>query len=141
MPVKLVVDSSVIVKWLNQKDEANLKPANLIIEKASREEVTLITPELAKYEVGNALLFSKDITVSESKIVLSSFFMLPIIYFPLTEELSKLTYQIAKNAGVTFYDASFLALAKQENAVLVTDNSKHQGKIKGVKVVSLKDYK
>ena len=42
---------------------------------------------------------------------------------------------------MTYYDASFIALAKQEDAILVTDNPKHQTKISGVKVVPLGEYK
>jgi predicted nucleic acid-binding protein len=41
---------------------------------------------------------------------------------------------------MTYYDASFVALARIENAVLVTDNPKHQAKQLAVKVISLKDY-
>mgnify|MGYP001593042632 FL=1 len=41
----------------------------------------------------------------------------------------------------TYYDASFAALAKQERAVLVTANPKHQIKAAGLKVVALEDYK
>lgn len=57
-----------------------------------------------------------------------------------SEEEAKDTYRLAKNTGVTYYDASFMALALQENAVLVTDNPKHQGRSSKVQVKSLKDY-
>lgn len=42
--------------------------------------------------------------------------------------------------NITYYDASFIALAKLENAQLVTDNPKHQGKTTEVKVIALQDY-
>ena len=37
-------------------------------------------------------------------------------------------------------DASFMSLAKQYNAILVTENSKHQGKSKDIRVKSLQEY-
>ena len=49
--------------------------------------------------------------------------------------------EIAESAGITYYDASFMALAKQEKATLVTDNPKHQRKIQGIKVIALKNYR
>ncbi len=50
------------------------------------------------------------------------------------------TYKIAQETNITYYDASFMSLAKQLNATLVTDNIKHQGKATDIKVISLKDY-
>lgn len=136
----LVPDSSVIVKWLNQTDETNLKQADRIIEQTLTNEIILIAPELAKYEVGNSFLYSKGLNLIQAKTSLSSLYDLPIKFVPQTESLSVNTYKIAQEYKITFYDASFIALAKQENAILVTDNAKHQGKVKEVKVVALKDY-
>lgn len=51
------------------------------------------------------------------------------------------SYKGKYRGSLSNYDASFAALAKRENAVLVTDNPKNQVKIKGVKVVPLEKYK
>lgn len=138
---KLIIDSSVIVKWLNQTNEERLQEADRIISDARQGKITLETSELAKYELGNVFLLSKSLTIPEAKTTLSSFYTLPLKFHNQTKELALITFKIAKEANVTFYDASFLALAKQENAVLVTDNPKHQSKIKGVRVIALRDYK
>ena len=141
MPNKLIIDSSVIVKWLNHTKEERLTQADKIIQDAEKDKVQLLTTELAKYETGNVFLFGKELTTSEAKTSLASLYTLPLRFIPQTEELAVESYRIAKNTQNTFYDASFVALAKQENATLVTDNPKHQAKIKGVKVVALEDYK
>ena len=47
----LIVDSSVIVKWLNQTKEQNLEQADKILSEAREGKIQLIAPELAKYEV------------------------------------------------------------------------------------------
>lgn len=65
-PKPLVVDTSVIVKWLNQKDEPYLNQADKIFEDASKQKIEILAPELAKYEAGNALLY-KGMTLPESK--------------------------------------------------------------------------
>lgn len=57
---KLVVDSSVIVKWLNQTNENYTDQSNRIMEDVRKENSTLFTPELAKYETGNVLLKSRN---------------------------------------------------------------------------------
>lgn len=136
----LVVDSSVIVKWLHQKNEQNLAQANKIIEHSQSGNVKLLAPELAKYEVGNALLFSKKLTLDEASILFSSLYSLPIQFIAQSEETANETYKIAREGNITYYDASFVALAKKEKAILVTDNPKHQAKQLDVKVLPLKDY-
>lgn len=137
---KLVVDSSVIVKWLHQEEEQYLNQADQIIQDAQHGTVTLLAPELAKYEVGNALLLSKKITVDQAKVSFASLYSLPIQFIAQSENAANETYRIAQQANITYYDASFIALAKEENAILVTYNPKHQGKTQEVKVISLNDY-
>lgn len=138
---KLVVDSSVMVKWLNQENENYLEQADRIIEDAQKGKIIILTPELAKYEVGNALLFKKKITSDKAKVLLSSFYSLPIQFIVQSQDSANETYDIANKENITYYDASFIALARQENAILVTDNIKHQGKSAKVKVKSLRDYR
>lgn len=139
--VILVVDSSVIIKWLSKDNENHLDFVDKILRDAQNDRVVLIAPELAKYEIGNVLLYSKKLTSKQGRIVLTQFYNLPIKFVSESEELAKQTYDLAFSLGVTYYDASFISLAKQYNATLVTDNIKDQGKASEVKVISLKDYK
>ena len=137
---KLVIDSSVIVKGLNQQDEEHLVQADKIMKDLEENRIIIFAPELAKYEIGNALLMRKMLTAKDEVISLNTFFTLPIQFINLSEELACETYKIAQETNITYYDACFIALAKQENAVLVTDNPKHQGKNKKIYVISLSDY-
>lgn len=137
---QIVVDSSVIVKWLNQQNEQNLEQAEHLLKDVRDEKVDLVIPELAKYEIGNVLSVGKQLPLSEAKETLEFFFSLPITFIPQTQALAESTYKIGQELSITYYDASFLSLAKQYDAILVTDNIKHQGRGSGVKVVSLKDY-
>lgn len=136
----LVIDSSVVVKWLNQKDEDNLNEADKIFSDGRSGKVDLVLPELVKYEVGNALLF-KGIDLPEAKLSLSALYTIPISFFSMDFELAARTLEIALEAKITYYDATFVALVEKLDATLITDNPKHQAKIKGVKVQALRDYK
>lgn len=140
MPDKIIVDSSVIVKWLHQKDEKWLDRAGQVAKDAYKGNVKLITPELAKFEVMNALIYGKRLTLEEVKLPIKILFTIPINFVTFNQKYSFETYKIAKETGITFYDASFIALAMENNATLVTDNPKHQGKVKEAKVMALKDY-
>ena len=138
---KLVVDSSVILKWLYRKDEKYIEIADQILKDAVDKKIDLLTTELAKYEVGNVLLVAKKLPKELGEEALETFYSLPIQFLVQTEILSKETYKIGTNANITYYDASFIAISRQEDAILVTDNPKHQTKIKNVKVLPLERYK
>jgi len=140
MSTKVVVDSSVIVKWLNDVDENNLDQANKLLADALKGSVDLFVPELAKYEIGNVLLIRKKLPLKEIGKPLKALHAFPIQFVAESEELAKETYSLAFNCKVTYYDASFMSLAKQYNATLITDNIKHQNKSKDITVKSLTEY-
>lgn len=135
----LVVDTSVIVKWLNQTKEQNLEQADKILQDVRRGEIELIAPELAKYEVGNVLI-TKGVTASQAETSLSILYAFPITFITESLDLAEQAYSLADELGITYYDALFLSLARQYEATLFTENIKHQGKSKDIKVKSLKDY-
>lgn len=137
---KIVVDSSVIVKWLNSQDEKYLEQADEILKDCESGKTILYSPELAKYEVGNAILYKKlDSTLTKSS--LSTLYSLPIVFCSLNEGDALVTAEMAVENKITYYDSVFVNLAEKIGGILVTDNPKHQNKIKGVKVVGLKNYK
>ena len=136
----LVIDTSVIVKWLNTNNEENTEKADAILEDVKNGKAELFTPELAKYELGNVLLKGKQLTPNEAYLSFGTVYSLQITFVTESEELAKETYNLAFNNGVTYYDAAFMSLAKQYNAILVTDNIKHQGKSSSITVKPLSEY-
>ncbi len=136
----LVIDSSVIIKWLNDTDERNTAEADRILADAIKQKVDLIAPELAKYEIGNVLLLKKKLPPEEIDIILHALYSYPIQFIPESEKLANDTFSIGSELGITYYDAAFISLAKQFEATLITENIKHQGKATDIKVVSLSDY-
>ncbi len=135
-----VIDSSVAVKWLSTKDERLLEKSDKIVADFEGGKIHLIAPELSKYEMGNALL-NKKISLESAKVSLASYYRIPIEFVPLDLDSAELTMEIALENKITFYDASFLAIAKKYSIPLITDNPKDQKQIPGVKVIPLKDYK
>lgn len=136
----IVVDSSVIVKWLNKENELHLGQADQLLQDVGKGKVVLHTLELAKYEVGNALNY-KGMEETATLTAISLFYSLPLIFHQMDEELALDTGEIAEKMKVTYYDASFLALTKDLKANLITDNPKHQKKQKGIKVVQISKYR
>ncbi len=139
-PARVVVDSSVIVKWLSAEDEPHVEQADGLLRDCQAQRVELYAPELSKYEVGNALLKGKELGLREVRDALATTYSLPIHFLPESRELAERTYALAHRHRLTYYDAAFPALASALRATLVTDNVKHQGKVKGVRILSLAAY-
>jgi predicted nucleic acid-binding protein len=138
--VRLVVDTSVIIKWLSSDNEAHLDQATKILEDVESNRVELYAPELSKYEVGNVLLFGKHLQPSQAKVVLDEFYRLPITFVSQSVDEALEVFALASKLAITYYDAAFLSVAKIYGASLVTENMKHQGKATDIKVIALQDY-
>jgi len=94
------------------------------------------TCSLAAYELGNVLLVErnllKTITESEQKYLLSA--ISRALDFMLINSVRGNEQQIMDVAikyRISFYDASYVYLAKSLNAVLVTEDGKLASKVKG----------
>lgn len=135
-----VIDSSVALKWLHKMNENYLTQADLVMKKAQRDGTTLIMPELAKYEIGNALLY-KNLELPIIIRLIEQFYVLPIKFIHEDITLAQISVETAHKYKITYYDASFIALAIKLKATLITNNPKHQRKnIKDIKVIELKDF-
>lgn len=135
----LVLDSSVMIKWVNGQNEDHLEKADQIRRDARLEKVEILAPELAKYEIGNALL-NKRMSLPETKLSQATIYSLPITFIPMSQENADETIEIATKNNITFYDATFISLAKEKDAILITANPKHQRPTNGIKVINLCDY-
>jgi len=137
--MKMVVDSSVTVKWLSDEEEQYIRQADLILEHAAREKLELAAPVFMKYEVGNALRYKK-ISEDGKLEILRKFYGIPIKFYGISAKQAKTAFEMARQAGITFYDAVFMELAQRLKAALITANPKHQKDFSGVKVINIKDY-
>ncbi len=136
----VVVDSSVIVKWLNQTDELHVPQADALLNRARATALIIAAPEEAKFEVGNALLY-KHLLPPELAEVITLLYSLPITFYPWHETLARRTAEIAAIYKITYYDACFVNLAESLGVPLITDNPKHQQKVRGAKVIPLKNFR
>lgn len=137
----MVVDSSVIVKWLNSEGEENITQADKILSDCQKGKIEILTSELAKYEVGNALLY-KGMDIAYTRSSLATLSHIPINYKKTSfSDMDDIT-EIAKTNDITFYDAVFIHLAKKHNGILISANPKHH-KVgnKVVIIIDLVNYK
>jgi predicted nucleic acid-binding protein len=120
--VTIVPDASVILKWvLEAETEPGHAAAMRLLERWQSGDLHLVAPPLWLYEVGNVLCRKRPADAFEA---LAALHDLGLTEVPLTRELIGRTVDLVKSHGLTFYDASYLAVAEEAQAVLVTADGK-----------------
>ena len=104
----------------------------------------LVVPDLILYEIPNALKFHPDFSSTEIKQVIQTLFDIDMEIITPTQMLINKAIDIASENNVTFYDATYFALAKDLKMDFITADEKFYNKLiqNGLKnVVLLKNLK
>ena len=118
---RIVIDSSVVLKWYLADEEYSQKALSLL-DKYVSNELDILAPSLLEYEVINGLMIAKKRGRIQEKKVLTAidgFISLELklknlfLYYPKVIHYCKVYDRSA-------YDASYLALANEEGISLVT---------------------
>ncbi|MBI4130507.1 type II toxin-antitoxin system VapC family toxin [Candidatus Roizmanbacteria bacterium] len=138
---KIVLDSSLVAKWY-LRDESDIHIADTIVGDYLTDTIQIYFPPLVIYEIGNILFTAsllKRITKSDGEKSFNNFIQHPFEYKnPIYTNVLKLAYQFI----ITFYDAAYIALAKDLNCPFYTGDEKLYKKVKNDLsfVYSLKEY-
>lgn len=120
MAGKIVVDTSVLIKWIKTKDEELLVEARRLLRQVETKSINVHVPALLLYEVGNILLLKTNLDPSELEKAIDALEALPFVVAPPATPLLQCAARVGKEFILTFYDASFLALAVELDCPLVT---------------------
>ncbi len=137
---KIVLDSSVVIKWFSQEEDTDR--ALIIREKFLDGENIIAVPDLQLYEIANALRYNNEIKKEEVNDAVESLIDLGLSIIVPTKEVMEAAIQAAYKFDITLYDAYFVALAKELEFVFITADEKLYEKLKILNyVVLLKHYK
>jgi predicted nucleic acid-binding protein len=132
---RYVVDASVILKWvLGDEKESDQGKAMDLLDAWVGGRAELLAPSLWEYEVGN---FLGRLFPSQAFEKMALIFNLKFSSIAMTESMHRLCFEWMARNGVTFYDACYLALAKETKSILVTADAKFAGKMGPSKSICL----
>lgn len=136
----LIVDSSVIIKWLTDEKE-DIEAALLIRERYQNKKLKILIPLLVHWEINNHL--GRNYSPEEATVQYSHFLLIRLPQALLSIEETHTTFKIMKKfSGISFYDASFHAMALHKQGTFVTSDKKYYEKAKSLgNIKLLKDYK
>ena len=123
---KIVIDTSVIVKWYIK--EANTSKALTYLEKYKENKIDILLPSVAALELANALYFSAKLNNKILRKFLNNFYNLAFQIYPLNLDFILDTQITMQGFDIAIYDSLFVTLAKNENCKLITADKKHHKK-------------
>ena len=120
----LVMDSSVFIKWFSKDKEDDMKNAISILESLIDKDIIIACPEIAIYELANVLYHKPDLDYEGTIIALEQFLDLGIEFIRLFKNLILDANRIRNDFDITFYDSSYLAVAKFFGLRFITADKK-----------------
>lgn len=125
----MVLDASIIVKWVKSADEEKVGEARLYFEQLRRKEIEITVPDLIFYELANLASRQSDEAQKIYLELINNLFNSDIKIVPPDQELIREAVNIAYSFKVSAYDAAYLALASRFQTKLVTADSKLCAKV------------
>ena len=115
---KVVLDSSIIVKWFLKElySEEAIKVRNDYVQR----KISIAVPSLLIYEVLNALRYSGIYSEEELKEICLALNKYGFEIYDIEGDLKSKVVEIAYRHNITVYEASYVALAMKLKTVLYT---------------------
>ena len=118
----IVIDASIAIKWFKEKDEEYVGFALSIQEGKRLGDVEIIVPGLLFLEVLNAFLTKPDFTGEDIAAVKESLVKMNMKIIHPDSRLLGQAIDIAVKNSLTFYDALYIAIAGDADAILYTED-------------------
>lgn len=131
----MLVDASVILKWFIKEDDSD-KAAEIKNDHINGLSVITL-PDIALYEIGNALRYKAEFSTTEVNLSLNEIYELNMDIITPTFQIISLVTEIARRYDITFYDAFYITLAKELNLTFVTADLRLYHKTKSIHFVKL----
>jgi len=121
---RAVLDASVVLKWYLSDEQDGEKALSLLGEYVSGK-LNILAPSLLEYEVVNGLIIAKRRgRIEEEKLLTAIYGFLNLeIVLKNFSMFSDKTLHYCKVYNRSIYDASYLALAREEGVPLITSDS------------------
>lgn len=134
MPIALVIDTSVILKWFRQ-EEILAEQALFLRDSYLQGQFSFFVPSLCAYEFANVLKYKQDLTIDQIQAAIGSLFDFGLEWFSPTVALLNRAVDLSRMYETTVYEAAFAALADLLSAQLVTADRKLAVKLQALSYV------
>jgi len=128
-----VVDASVVLKWFLPGETGAPEALELRARHVS-DEHPVAAPDLLFYEVANTLAITSRLQPEEADAAWQSLLAVGVLVHAPDDVLVLRAMDLARDAAITAYDASYIALAERLGCDLVTADLKLIRKTRNVEL-------
>ena len=136
---KVVVDTSVIIKWFSPEEET--EKALDLLRPITASRIDLILPHFTQLEISNILRLGKKFLQTKTDKCLVDFFDLLPRFVEIDQNYSLEISNLSYAHNLASYDAAFIAVANRWNIPLFTADYKHHQKSISKNIIWLKEWK
>lgn len=120
----IIVDASVIYKWLIDEDEPATAISRSILDAFLNKKLNVIVPDILLYELGNIFSFKTKLEESDIRLIWEKFTLFHLPVYTPNAEFIKRSIDFSKKYKVSVYDASYAVLAMEKKCDLITADEK-----------------
>ncbi|MBS7638533.1 type II toxin-antitoxin system VapC family toxin [Candidatus Bathyarchaeota archaeon] len=136
----LVLDASVMVKWFSGEEDSEI--AVEIRDKHVEGVISIVSPDLALYEVVNALRYNPAFNIEDLKRAVSDLMDIGVDFITPNREILEKSVENAFIYDLSVYDSYYLSLAQIMGLQVVTADEKFFERAKETRIVKiLKNFK
>jgi predicted nucleic acid-binding protein len=128
MNSRVVVDSSVIVKWVVAHGEGGLDAAAMLLRDQREGTVKLVAPAFAAVEVGNVMRYI-GVGSEDAAGLLCDIAAFGVHLLPDSHERIRRALELGFEHAISVYDALYLALAQELDCPFVTADRRAFGSV------------
>lgn len=130
-----IIDSSVALKWFYEEEDR--EKALLIYDDLARNAVSVVVPHLIIYEIGNIIRYKKPFSIQKIEQAEKILAELNLAFDNPNYQEWKEIIELCHKLDISFYDCSYVFLAKKYNIKLITADKKLYRKAKKSGLVKL----
>jgi len=120
----IVLDASVVYKWIVNEDEVSTKKARAIRQRYLSGKETISAPDILLYEIGNIFGFKTKLSPIDITRAWNNFLLLEIPVVAATPAYMSQWLKCAQKYQISIYDAAYVSLAQKRKCVFITADTK-----------------
>ena len=120
----IIVDASVVYKWLIDEPGEETKRARKLRDRYSLGEIELLVPNLLFIEIGNILTWKSYFSSSDLHEAWSLLLAYKLPVAPIDTQFIENAMDVARKYSISLYDSLYVTLAQMKQCEMVTADKK-----------------
>ncbi|OGK23560.1 hypothetical protein A2954_02490 [Candidatus Roizmanbacteria bacterium RIFCSPLOWO2_01_FULL_37_12] len=121
---KVILDSSVIIKWFKSEKEQKIKEATNYLDDFTNGKIQIYLTIITSLELLNSALYDLSLPQETWLLNIQKFYQLDIPALPIDDKIAHQIYSFGKKYNISAYDAAFVVLAKNYGCNFITADQK-----------------